>query len=191
MYSFAQRSDTIVADEPLYAAYLKANPTIYRPYLEEFISKQDEIEPNNIVSNLYNQLAASNDKSVMLAKHMARHFSLGIESALFAPKVTIGDVEIRVKHVLLIRDPISMIISWDKKLHMHQEKFSLESSCFAYLVQLYSALQSEHSDDVNIIDSDILVRYPEETLTELCEKVGIEYSSSQLQWSAGPKPYDG
>eukprot|EP00960_Hanusia_phi_P077916 768755-Hanusia_phi.AAC.5 len=41
MYSFAQRSDTKVVDEPLYAHYLKnIRPTAYRPYREEVLAAQ-------------------------------------------------------------------------------------------------------------------------------------------------------
>ena len=35
MYSFAQRPDTQVVDEPLYPYWLNQNPDIYRPYKKE------------------------------------------------------------------------------------------------------------------------------------------------------------
>jgi hypothetical protein len=42
MYSFAQRHDTAVFDEPLYAHYLaNINPAAFRPYREEVLKVQD------------------------------------------------------------------------------------------------------------------------------------------------------
>lgn len=48
MYSFAQRSDTIVYDEPLYNCHLYQNQHIYRPYRNELLDlNKDYNLPND------------------------------------------------------------------------------------------------------------------------------------------------
>lgn len=187
MYSFAQRPDTKVVDEPLYAAYLSKNSNISRPYREELLQIQ-ELDPNKVINELYQDLVSS-DRNVMIAKHMARH-SVGVEESLLQRTIQIGDIEIEIKHVFLIRDPMSMIISWNKKMEVHNEKCSLESTCFGHIVHLFSKLRSQESPTI-VVDSDILMKYPEEVMIELCTRLNIPFHPLQLHWEAGPKPYDG
>lgn len=156
MYSFAQRSDTAVLDEPLYASYLKLTGAP-RPYTDLVMRSQDP-DGNGVVRN---QLLAPRAKPVLFAKHMAKH-KLGVEgSSIFA----------RSSHVLLVREPYGVIMSFAKVLgptgasgaagavgasaaagaghhgHQHQQKqqqqaLTLQEMGYAALAEIYSELRA-------------------------------------------------
>jgi len=82
MYSFAQRSDTVVVDEPLYGNYLNLNPSVYRPYREELLAST-EIDPDVVIKTAHclqlkeQPLAADgqqhpppNRKKIVFMKHL-------------------------------------------------------------------------------------------------------------------------
>eukprot|EP01036_Dinobryon_divergens_P038091 gene38091-49937_t len=115
MYSFAQRPDCTVYDEPLYASFLKENPEIYRPYRDQLIEFQS-CSPNDILS----KMMSPSSRNVVYAKHMAKHLTNHIDrSILYGPSV---------RHVLLVRDPFEMIASWSNKQEVHQEGCSLDAT---------------------------------------------------------------
>mmetsp|Transcript_509 Transcript_509/g.607 ORF Transcript_509/g.607 Transcript_509/m.607 type:complete len:176 (+) Transcript_509:362-889(+) len=73
MYSFAQRGDCSVYDEPLYAFYLKVSGED-RPYRDEVLKAQDN-DGNKVVSNIImgngEKINGKNPK-VIFFKHMAK-----------------------------------------------------------------------------------------------------------------------
>jgi ribosomal protein L9 len=70
MYSFAQRKDTVVVDEPFYANYLlKFN--VPHPGREEIISTM-EGDLEKIISQL-KQVSKNKQKSICFIKNMAHH----------------------------------------------------------------------------------------------------------------------
>ena len=70
MYAFAQRKDTLVYDEPLYAHYL-ANSDAYKyhPGAEETLNSQDK-NGQQIIDTI---LLADSDSPVLFFKNMANH----------------------------------------------------------------------------------------------------------------------
>ena len=69
MYSFAQRSDFQVLDEPLYAHYLRLNPGLSRPYLDLVFQSQND-DGNAVMRGI---LKDAREKPFLYAKHMVRY----------------------------------------------------------------------------------------------------------------------
>src|SRR6185295_14599216 len=91
MRAFENRPDTVVVDEPLYAAYL-ARTGIDHPVRDEVIASQPT-DLDAAVAGLSVPLPP--DRSVHYAKHMAHHVSREMDL-----RWTLG-----FRNVLLIRDP--------------------------------------------------------------------------------------
>jgi hypothetical protein len=175
MYSFAQRSDCKVHDEPLYPYWLNNNPNIYRPYRDKLISEAETLDPIAILSNI----ASQKDKKVIFLKHIVRQ-AVGFNRSIF-----VGE---NVKHVFLIRDPIDMVHSWNKVLDVHQEECSINSLCFPQMLELFSELRQLTGVTPLVVDSNNLKADPHATLNLLCQKLNIPFFEEQLSWLAGPKP---
>ena len=97
MYSFAERSDTTVFDEPLYAHYLKESGVLH-PAREEVLLAQEN-DGNKVVKNIL--LKEHNEVSF---HKLMTHFLVNIDRS-FLSKVT---------NVLLIRNPSEIISSYAK-----------------------------------------------------------------------------
>ncbi|EYU42917.1 hypothetical protein MIMGU_mgv1a0045112mg, partial [Erythranthe guttata] len=90
MYSFAQRDDTEVLDEPLYANYLRVTGA-QRPYREELLSKM-ESDGDKVVKDI---IFGPGQKKYRFCKHMATQRLHGLPDDLME----------RGKHCILIRIP--------------------------------------------------------------------------------------
>jgi hypothetical protein len=174
MYSFAQREDTEVVDEPLYASWLIKNPQVFRPYREELLQAQ-----NTNGNEVLQEALSRSTKSIVFLKHIGKQFA-GVERKSLYDK--------RAKHVFLVRDPFEMITSWGKKNDIHQEGCTLETMGLPLLCDLYSDLRANAANKPIVIDSDLLKASPREMLTLLCARLDIEFSEKQLTWASGPKP---
>ena len=108
-------------------------------------------------------------------------------------------IEIKHRHLLLIRDPISVLSSWmGKSGEVHGNNPHPDEVGITQLFDVYSKVvgtsmnrSSEVEDDLIVIDSDDLAENPRKLLQELCTSLHIEYSDSMLTWSAGPHKCDG
>lgn len=179
MYSFSQRSDTFVLDEPLYAHYLFQNPDLYRPYREELINSC-ETDGNKVLRDM----DTVSEKRIIVAKHMTK-FIVNLDKSLIVREES--DKGRKVKHVFLMRDPLDMIASWNAKVDVHREECSLHGTDFPEMLNLYSELKNRNLNPL-VIDSNLLREHPREILSELCSQLGIPFDNRQLSWAAGPKP---
>lgn len=180
MYSFSQRSDCQVLDEPLYAHHLTLNPMLFRPYRDELLrvqSSDDEVVLNRMVD-----MSKSIEKPFVFAKHMGKHYSSLNKRILFSSNSY---------HIILIRDPIDMLLSWSNKVNVHQEPPNLEATSLPQLVQIFSDARAATGVMPIVIDASILKRYPEIVMKEVCYRLGISYTPEQLSWPVGPKSVDG
>ncbi len=191
MYSFSQRPDTLVLDEPLYAHYLNQNPHLSRPYKTELLQAQD-IDGTKVIQN-FDQILANSGKKILFVKHMAKQVE-NIDVKLLAKD--------NCRHIFLIRDPFAMIQSWGVKHEKHQEGCHLEATSLPRMVQLFSDLRRRIASSVGtgegsggrmpvVLDSDILKHHPRQALMQLCHELGVPFFEEQLSWVAGPKPFDG
>ncbi|CAN0333804.1 unnamed protein product [Ascophyllum nodosum] len=172
MYSFAQRPDTIVYDEPLYAHFLRthAENETWRPYREEVLKEQDA-DGNRWIREV---ALGPTPKRVIYMKHLAKQIrNLDLS---FLPKC---------RNIIQIRTPLHVVPSWNNKLDA-----SLREMGVLDQLQVFSMIRALGQEPI-IIDADLLRANPEGVLREVCDMLGISFTPAQLSWPAGPKPYDG
>ncbi len=172
MRAFENRPDTVVVDEPLYAAYL-LRTGIDHPAREEVIASQPT-DLGEAVRNLCAPLPAG--VSVHYAKHMAHHVSEEMDLSW-----TLG-----LRNVLLIRDPVEVVASYVRaRESCEPEDIGLPQQ--GWLLRLWD----DHGLEVPILEAADFLRAPEVHLRWLCEWLGIPFSTRMLSWRPGPRPSDG
>ncbi|GFP93225.1 branched-chain-amino-acid aminotransferase-like protein 2 [Phtheirospermum japonicum] len=170
MYSFAQRDDTEVLDEPLYAAFLRVTGA-ERPYREELLSKM-ESDGNKVIKGI---IFGPGKKKYRFCKHMASHRLHGL----------VDDLMKKGKHFILMRNPFDVLTSYDKVVPP-----SLTDMGYNSMASIYSEL-CDRGLTPPVIDTDLLREDPEATLRGLCDDLGIPFQAAMLKWEPGPKPFDG
>ncbi|KAF8057631.1 branched-chain-amino-acid aminotransferase-like protein 1 [Scenedesmus sp. PABB004] len=168
MYAFAQRSDTQVLDEPLYASYLAITGAA-RPYRDLVLAAQDD-DAHRVAASIL----GPRSKPVLYAKHISKH-KVGLDDSLWKGAT----------HVLLLREPYGVVQSFSKVLAP-----SLLELGYAALLEIYSELRALGRPPIVVL-SDELVRHPEAMLRALCAALELPWQPSMLHWPSGPKPYDG
>ncbi len=167
MYSFAQRSDFEVIDEPLFAHFLKLTGA-QRPSRDEAL----RVMSTNLASI---QDGWMHSKSHVFIKHMANHLE-GTKSSCFQSH----------HHVFLIRDPRKVILSFQA----HINKPTSIDLCFDHQWQwLQECIRNNWP--YFIVDSDSLVANPEFNLRQICAFLKIPFEKGMLSWNPGPRPEDG
>lgn len=169
MYSFAQRSDTKVFDEPFYAYYLITSGANH-PGKEEVINSQPNRE-----EDVRKQIFDTKDKPVLFIKNMSHHLEVMDQS--FTDDVV---------NVFFIRNPRQIIASYAKVI----ERPVMRDIGVEYQYNLYQTLLRKKQQPI-VLDSGYLLDGPESVLSQLCDRIGIPFEQSMLQWPAGPKSYDG
>jgi len=173
MYSFAQRADTRVVDEPFYAHYLLQSGAEH-PARAEVLESQPR-DASVVTKNL---LRASTDTSVLYLKNMAHHM-VGMEKALN----TLLD---EFQHIFLIREPAEMLPSLAKRL----PEPSLRDTAYRRQFELFEMVRTSNKP-LHVIDSAELLKDPEAVLQTLCSRLQIPFYPAMLSWEAGPIPEDG
>lgn len=172
MYSFAQRDDTVVYDEPLYAHYLSKTPAReYHPGAEEVIATMEN-DGEKVVHDL---ILGDQPKPVAFFKHMTHHL-FNLDRSFLSETV----------NVLLTRDPVDMLPSFATQI----ENLSLRDVGYKFHTELLTQLQSIRQDPP-ILDSKQILLNPKKVLGELCERIGIPFQEAMLSWKAGGRPEDG
>lgn len=167
MYSFAQRSDTTVSDEPFYACYLSKTHADH-PGKNEVLKAQSSDE--EVVKQ---ELFKKRGKPVLFIKNMAHHIEILNEDFLS-----------QCINIFLIRDPKQIIASYAQVI----ENPVMRDIGIEHEYQLFEKTKSKNPI---VIDSGLLLQNPESVLRQVCERIGIPFEPQMLQWPAGPKPYDG
>ncbi len=172
MYSFAQRSDTTVVDEPLYAHYLTStNAHEYHPGAEEVIADQENDGQKVIEEVIFGDY----DTPVVFFKHMTHHL---VDLDWSFMKDTIN--------VILTRDPNDMLRSI-----VHQiPNPTMRDVGYAAHLELMEYLTGIGQQPM-VIDSKEVLMNPRQKLTEICENIGIPFEENMLHWEAGTRPEDG
>ena len=170
MYSFAQRSDTQVVDEPLYGHYLRVSQADH-PGREEVIAAM-VCDGERVVREL---ILGPVTKPVLFMKQMAHHL-VEIDRGFLAETV----------NVFLIRDPVQMLPSLANNLRQP----TLRDTGLAIQSELYRQL-GELGQQPPVLDAKQLLLNPTVVLGELCQRLGIAFESAMLHWRAGARPEDG
>lgn len=170
MYSFAQREDCQVIDEPFYAAYLKESGELH-PGREDILNSQYK----NYQEVLEQVILKEYPREVVFFKQMSHHM-----------RGQSLDFLAQCKNLILIRDPKEMILSFSKVIQNPRlSDLGLEDShrIFQYL--------KKNNQAVYVINSRDLLENPERFMIKLCSILGIGYDSKMLSWKSGPIPEDG
>ena len=172
MYSFSQRDDTRVVDEPLYGHYL-SKTGVRHPGREEIMAAVN-CDGNFVMKNLLNW-NDGNGKKVLFLKQMTKH--LVDVNRNFLPKF---------KNILLIRNPRDMLPSLAENIpHPNLADTGLDLQW-----HLYKNLESMSNNPI-VIDADELLRDPKDILKQLCRHLKLKFFDSMLSWPAKPKKEDG
>lgn len=171
MYSFAQRADTVVVDEPLYAAYLHSLPDLDHPGRDEVLAAQDTDHRRVIDAMLHDPAGP-----VRMYKNMGHHLH-GVDDREFL---------LAMRNVVLTRAPAPVI----RSLSRHLPRPTLRDVGYGYLVEIVEFLAAHGRDPVVVVADDVLAD-PEGMLRALCDRLGIGWDPAMLSWTPGPRPEDG
>ena len=170
MYSFAQRPDTKVVDEPLYGYYLKETKANH-PGKDEVLN-QMETNPEKLVGALVN---GKFDAEIVFYKNMAHHL-VGLDMGFVAG----------FSNIILIRDPGEVLVSLSKTL----SNISLLDTGFEFQYKIFNELEKVNLKPV-VMDSEDLLKNPKGVLSELCHRLEIPFYENMLKWKKGGIPEDG
>lgn len=171
MYSFAQRPDTVVYDEPLYAHYLSCtNAADYHPGAEEILSSMEK-NGNKVIE----MMLGEHPKPVVFFKHMTHHL-VDIDLAFLNQTI----------NVFLTRDPVDMLPSFVKQINQP----TLRDVGYKAHLDLMQHLENI-GQEVLILDSKRLQSNPRAILSHFCQRTGIPFYEDMLKWNAGARPEDG
>ena len=139
-----------------------------------------------------NSSSTNNVSPVIFVKHMAKHsflYNFNNEHQNSKGDDSQPDFVLIHKHVLLIRDPVAILSSWNVAKEVHNS-ISSDEVGIIQLLSIYSTLSSLMKPVV-ILDSDSLANDPDSTLKSLCQDLDIHYTDSMLTWSRGKHDCDG
>jgi len=165
MYAFAQREDTTVIDEPLYAHYLvNTNAREYHPGADEVIASQEN-DGQKVIEEV---ILGDYDTPIAFFKNMTHHLvNLDWD---FMDKTT---------NVILTRPPKEMLISYAKRV----KNPTMQDVGYEKHLELVKYLKSIGKKPL-IVDSKDILQYPQSRLRELCGTLGIPFDEAMLKWPA-------
>lgn len=171
MYSFAQRSDTQVYDEPLYGFYLNQTAASeYHPGAKEILNSME-----NNGEKVVEMMTGSHSKPVVFFKHMTHHL-LHLDRAFMKSG----------EHIILTRDPKEMLISFSKVIAAP----TLKDVGYADHLELLDYFKDNNISPI-VLDSKRVLENPEKVLSKICQAVNIPFDKNMLHWEKGPLSEDG
>ncbi|MFI5135317.1 MAG: hypothetical protein ACHQD9_05655 [Chitinophagales bacterium] len=170
MYSFEQRNDAQVVDEPLYAHYLYVSRAPH-PGREEVLASQEN-DGRKVIEKI---LSDDWKMPVVFFKQMTHHL---VNLPL--------DFLSQTKNILLIRNPKDVLISYSKVI----ENPVLFDIGIKQSYDLWRFLEAKNFHRI-IVDANEVLKNPEAMLMKLCKNLGIEFQSAMLHWEAGARKEDG
>lgn len=170
MYSWRQRADTEVVDEPWYARYL-ATTGIPHPGAAEVIASQPT-EPAEITA----RMQAPSERPVRFFKNMAHHLE-SVDPAV----LDLTD------NYLLVRDPRDMLPSLAASLGRVP---TMDQTGLEHQTAIFTRMERAGSPPPVVV-ARALQDDPRRVLQALCEALGLVFDEAVLSWPAGPKPEDG
>jgi hypothetical protein len=172
MYSFAQRPDTVVFDEPLYAHYLSHTTTkANHPGTTDILLSQNP-DGEAVIRDV---ILAEHRRPVALFKQMTHHL-IALDKEFLA----------KTDNVLLIRDPKAIISSYAKVI----PNPTIQDVGIAQQTHLLRELKKLGTLRA-VVDTNDLLKDPAGMLQALCAALDIPFYEKMLRWPAGPRPEDG
>lgn len=166
MYSFAQRVDTTVVDEPLYAYYLHKSKAVHPAKAAILATMESDLE--KLVESV---LLKPYKTPIVFFKQMTHHLFERDYDFLQA-----------FKNIIFIRNPKLIIRSYAKVI----KTVTMQDIGIQQQVELLEAL-----DNPIVLDSKNLLANPEACLHKLCSSLEIPFTKNMLQWASGARKEDG
>jgi hypothetical protein len=170
MYSLAQRADTRVVDEPLYAHYLHESGAEH-PGRDAILAAQD-VDGASVVRDV---VLGPCDRPVHFQKHMAHHLA-DLDWEFLSKTV----------NVLLVREPEDVLTSYTKTMPAP----TVSDVGLDLQVRLLEHLRTL-GQDPPVLDARLVLEDPAGVLERLCERIGILWDPGMLHWDAGARSEDG
>lgn len=171
MYSFAQREDMTVLDEPFYGYYLQnASLEIEHPSQKEILQTM-ELNEEKVIENINSLRKQKN----VFVKGMAHHYLTDSPNFI-----------LNWENVILIRHPKKLIASFSKVIHTP----TLNDIGIKKASELFLFLKKNGKTPI-VIDSDELLKNPRNYLKKLCNLLEIPFTEKMLRWKKGGIPEDG
>ena len=171
MYSFAQRVDTTVVDEPLYGHYLEKMPAFhYHPGAKETIATM-ETNGKKVIQTMLGDYPTP----ITFFKQMTHHL-VHLDWSFLSQMV----------NIILTRNPVDMLPSYAKNITTP----TLKDVGYAAHIRLLAYLQ-ERGQPVVVLDSEQLLLNPRGVLGELCRQINIPFDEKMLSWHMGARVEDG
>ena len=169
MYSFGNREDTTVFDEPLYAHYLLKSG-LNHPGRNETLKSQENDGEKVVKEIILKPITKINFHKLMT------HSLIDIDKS-FLSKVT---------NILFIRSPTEIINSYHKVIPFP----TIDDIGIKMQYDLFHELENK-GEEVILLDVKELLKNPEKILKKLCTKINIPFDRKMLKWKKGPKKEDG
>ncbi len=173
MRAFENRPDTVVWDEPFYAAYLQLSG-IDHPMRDEVIAA-GEPDWRCVADRLLEPLPAG--AAIQYQKHMTHHM---------LPQIG-RDWILGVTNAFLIRRPENVLASYVRK----REAVTLDDIGFMQQGELFDRISDLTGEAPPVVDARDVLETPEELLSALCGAVGIAFDEAMLSWPPGLRESDG
>lgn len=171
MYSFAQRADTQVYDEPLYAHYLsQTDAHEYHPGAKEVLENME-----NNGQKVIEWMLGPFEKPIVFFKQMT-HFLIGMDLSFLDKTI----------NIILTRDPKEMLPSYAKQI----QNPAMQDVGYQKHLEILNHLQKRGQKPV-VMTSERVLKNPETVLRRLCNIIDIPFDRAMLQWEKGARPEDG
>lgn len=171
MYSFGNRKDCSIVDEPMYGVYLSKHD-VPHPGKEETLASLSQDMQKVKAEVIFGHYPTE----LVFLKNMAHHF-IGVEHEFIH----------ELNNVFLIRNPKQLIASFAQVIaEPTMQDIGLEKE-----YRLFQELATKGNSTPLVLDSGILLKDPQSILTELCNRLEIPFLESMLSWDSGPRPEDG
>lgn len=170
MYSFSQRPDTVVIDEPFYAHYL-VTTGIDHPSRQETINSM-----SSNINEILDYIFSKKNVKILFLKNMAHHHNN--MDLFFLKKMT---------NLFLIRNPKQLIASFAQVISNPTMKdIGLKKSW-----DLFNYISKLKSTNPIVLDSAEILNDPKKLLIKLCNNLDIDFYTDMLSWSKGGIKEDG
>ena len=162
MYSFAQRPDTKVVDEPFYGYYLETVGADH-PDKEEIIASM-ETDFQSVISDIH-KLHEKHEH--VFLKNMAHHL-YDVDTEFMS----------EFRNIFFVRHPRELITSFAKVI----ERPTMRDIGVKQQTTLFKKLKTKSKELPLVVDSAQLINDPTRLLTKLCEALDIPFMPEMLTW---------
>ena len=173
MRSFENRPDTVVVDEPFYAAYL-ARTGLDHPMRDEVLASQPT-DAGAVAAALTGPVPGG--RPVFYQKHMTHHMLPGMDLGWAGSCV----------NAFLIRDPAQVLASYTAK----RGEVTLADIGVERQRELFEREADRLSHAPPVVEGRDLLADPPAVLARLCAALGIPFDATMLAWPAGRRDTDG